>query len=250
MRVAAIGGLARLRADRQIRSCSSCGVERSQAALRLAQSGASRSGGLESEGRFGVAREGLSRSRPGDHTIAADALDLSLATPGAKARELAALYAKHGQPPALRSTAIGAFGRLAKDDPHVGAIRSSSFATTLIATVRFRAWMMVRQLKLKKALPVLEARLGRDHLGFAGFARDMLEATIKELKEEGSKPPSNEPAPAQAKTIAELEKQVGELERKASELTSQIAELKQKGDQADRASKSTTGSATNSDGSR
>ena len=34
----------------------------------------------------------------GDHTIAADALELSLATPGAKARELAALYAKHGQP--------------------------------------------------------------------------------------------------------------------------------------------------------
>ena len=53
----------------------------------------------------------------GDHTIAADALDLSLATSGAKARELAALHAKYGQPPALRSTAIGAFGRLAKDDP-------------------------------------------------------------------------------------------------------------------------------------
>ncbi len=52
--------------------------------------------------------------------------------------------------------------------------------------------MMVRQLKLKKALPVLEARLGRDHLGFGGYMRDVLEATIKELKEEGSKPQSND----------------------------------------------------------
>ena len=78
-------------------------------------------------------------------------------------------------------------------------------------SVRIRAWMTVRQLKVKKALPVLEARLGRDHLGFAGFTRDMLEATIKELKAEGRKPTSNKPAPTQAKTIAELEKQLAEL---------------------------------------
>ena len=55
-------------------------------------------------------------------------------------------------------------------------------------SVRMRAWMMVRQLKLKKALPVLEARLGRDHLGFAGFTRDVLEATINELEGQESKP--------------------------------------------------------------
>ena len=36
-------------------------------------------------------------------------------------------------------------------------------------SVRTQAWMIVRQLKLKKALPVLEARLGRDHLGFCRF---------------------------------------------------------------------------------
>ena len=38
--------------------------------------------------------------------------------------------------------------------------------------------MAVGQLKLKKALPVLEARLGREHLGFAEVNRDVLESTI------------------------------------------------------------------------
>src|SRR5262249_16746079 len=37
----------------------------------------------------------------GKHTIAATALKILLETPGAKARELAALYCRYGQPPAL-----------------------------------------------------------------------------------------------------------------------------------------------------
>jgi aminopeptidase N len=250
VRVAAIGGLLRLRR-----------TDKSEAVLRAAwndprQPYGSRKAALRGLVGWKVkdASELLEKGvkiTAGDYTIAADALDLSLATPGVKARELAALHAKHGQPQALRSTAIGAFGHLAKDDVPL--------QQTLIElcddpdrTVRFQAWMMVRRLKLKKALPVLEARLGRDHLGFAGFTRDLLEATIKELKEEGSKPQGNKPAPApaQAKTIAELEKEISELERKAGELKSQIADLAQKRDQADRASKSAAGSATTSDGSR
>ena len=130
----------------------------------------------------------------GNHTIAAEALDLSLATPGPKARELAALYAKKDQPPSLRYSAIGAFAQLAQNDPPL--------QETLIElcndsdrTVRMQAWTTVRRLKLKKALPVLEARLGRDHLGFAGFNRDMLEATINELKAAGSKRADDNPAP-------------------------------------------------------
>ena len=43
------------------------------------------------------------------HTIASTALDLMLETPGAKSRELAALYSKYGQPESLRASAIGAF---------------------------------------------------------------------------------------------------------------------------------------------
>ena len=43
------------------------------------------------------------------HAVAATALELMLETPGAKSRELAALYSKYGQPHSLRSKAIGAF---------------------------------------------------------------------------------------------------------------------------------------------
>ena len=91
-------------------------------------------------------------------------------------------------------------------------------------SVRHQAWMAVGQLKLKKALPVLEARLGREHLGFAEVNRDVLESHDQgaEGRREQKRPEGN-PAAGQAKMIAELEKQLGELERKASELTSEIA---------------------------
>jgi HEAT repeat protein len=165
----------------------------------------------------------------GDHTIAAEALDLMLAAPGTKARELAVLYSKYGQPQSLRSSAIGAFGRLAKEDPtlHDALVELSDDPDR---SVRLRAWMMVRELKVKKALPVLEARLRSEHLGFGGFARETLEATINELKNEGSKPNRNVAPPTQAKTVAELEAQLADLQKKTNELTSQIADLKQKGD--------------------
>ncbi len=226
VRVAAIGGLARLKRD-----------DKTEAVLRAAWSDpkqpyGSRKAALRGlvgwkvKGSGDLLEEAL-KITASDHTIAAEALDLSLETPGAKARELAVLYAKYGQPQSLRSSAIGAFGRLAKDDP--------TLQDTLVEladdpdrSVRLRAWMTIRELKVKKALPVLEARLGRDHLGFAGFTRDLLEATIKDLKEQGDKPKSNDAKPADSKTIAELEKQVADLQKKTKELTSQIADLKQK----------------------
>jgi aminopeptidase N len=248
VRVAAIGGLVRL-----------ARTDESEAVLRAAWNDPKQPYGSRKAALRGLVGwkvkdasellETAIKITAGDYTIAADALDLSLATPGAKARELAGLYVKYGQPPLLRSTAIDAFSHLAKDD--------SSLQESLIKLcndpdriVRTQAWMAVRRLKLKKALPVLEARLGRDHLGFAGYTRDILEATIKELKEEGHKSPGTKPASTPAQTIADLEKQIGEIERKASELTSQIADLKQKRDQADRASKNAAGTESTSGGSR
>jgi hypothetical protein len=181
----------------------------------------------------------------GDHTIAAVALELSLATPNAKARELAVLYAKFGQPPVLRSSAIGAFGQLAKDDPtlHDMLVELSNDPDR---SVRQEAWMMVRQLKVKKAIPVLEERLRGEHLGFGGIAREMLEATINELKGQGSTPKGTLTAGAAATTIAELEKQVAELQKKSKELASQIADLKQKGNRSEPATKSEKGASSSS----
>jgi aminopeptidase N len=179
----------------------------------------------------------------GDHTIAAEALDLSLAAPGANARELAVLYSKYGQPQSLRASAIGAFGRLAKEDPtlHDTLVELSDDPDR---SIRFRAWMIVRQLKVKKALPVLEARLRGEHLGFGGFAREALEATINELKNQVSKPNGTVAAPTQAKTVAELEKQLADLQKKTNELTSQIADLKQKGDRSGQATTNATNGAS------
>jgi hypothetical protein len=115
--------------------------------------------------------------------------------------------------------------------------------------VRLLAWITVRQLKLKKALPVLEARLGRDHLGFGGIPSDFLEGTIKELKEAGNKPERSSPAPARARSIAELTKELGELERQTGELTNQIAELRRQRAEADAGSSNAAGAAATSDGS-
>jgi len=242
VRVAAIRGLASLKRD-----------DRAEALLRAAWNDSKQPYGSRKAALRGLVgwkvqdsgkllEEGL-KITASDHTIAAEALDLSLETPGAKARELAILYTKYGQPQSLRSTAVGAFGRLAKEDP--------TLQDTLVEladdpdrAVRMRAWTIVRELKVKKALPVLEARLGRDHLGFAGFTRDILEAAINDLKPPGSKPKSNDPTPTQAKTMAELEKQVAELQKKTKELTNQIADLKQKSEQTRQGPKTAGGTAT------
>ena len=57
-------------------------------------------------------------------------------------RELAALHSKYGQPESLRSAAIGAFPRLAKDDPALQDILVE-LVNDADRSVRFRAWMAV-----------------------------------------------------------------------------------------------------------
>ena len=75
---------------------------------------------------------------------------------------------------------------------------------------------MVRQLKLKKALPVLEARLRGDHLGFGGDFVEVLEATINELTEQAEQATRRHlRLSSQPQTIAELEKQVADLQKTA-----------------------------------
>jgi aminopeptidase N len=167
----------------------------------------------------------------GKHTLAATALELLLEQPGTKARELAALYSKYGQPRALRSMAIAAFDRLAKDDPALQDL-IIPMVDDPDRTVRFRAWGLARSFKLKKALPALEARLGHENFGFTGFTgfgvRQLQEA-IAALKEPGTKAPASAaPTGDQAKPIAELEKQAEELETKARELRKRIEAMKTK----------------------
>ena len=161
------------------------------------------------------------------HSIAATALDLMLETPGAKSRDLAAIYSKYGQPESLRSSAIGAFSRLAKDDPSLQDVLVE-LADDHDRSVRFQAWNAVRELGVKKALPVLEARLARESADFGGTTRRVLKEAIEALKVTGNEPKEAiRVTAAAAHTIAELERQAADLEKKTKELRSRISTLKQ-----------------------
>jgi aminopeptidase N len=165
----------------------------------------------------------------GKHAVAATALELLLGNPGAKERELAALYSRYGQPARLRHLAIGAFGHLAKED--------AAFQEILVGLVgdpdrgvRHQAWNLVRALGLRKALPALEAQLARESAEFLqGNRRGTLEETILALRNNPQGSSSGASALTDAnKTVVELEGQAAEHERKARELRSRIADLRQK----------------------
>ncbi len=165
----------------------------------------------------------------GKHRLAAAALELQLEQPGPKSRELTALYAVYGQPPALRSAAMSALDRLAKDDPAL-----QDLIIPMIddpdRTVRFRAWRLAESLKLKKALPALEARLSKESgsLGFGGFglsAHQILENAVKQLKGEPARPTASGGDTA-SKPLTDLEKQAESLESLVKDLRKKIEALK------------------------
>jgi aminopeptidase N len=160
------------------------------------------------------------------YSIAATALGLMLDHPGSKARELAAVYSRYGQPIPLRSRAIYAMRTLAKDDPSlqdmlIGMVSDPS------RPVRMQAVGAVRALGLKKAYPAIRAQLAQETNGFSGFATRMLQETLEALQEGDSKKPASTSSPtASADVIAELDRQAADLEKKASELRAKIDSLK------------------------
>ena len=106
---------------------------------------------------------------PADHhSIATTALKLMLETPGPKARELAVLYSRYGQPAALRSAAIEKFQALAKDD-----VALQDILVTLVSdrdqNVRHQTWGVVRALEVTQAYPALKAQLAHETSGFSGI---------------------------------------------------------------------------------
>jgi aminopeptidase N len=241
VRVAALGGLAKLKRD-----------DAAEAVLRTAWTNRKEAYGVRKAALRGLVAWKVKdaddllaaalKMPDGQHTLAATALAILMETPGTKARELAALYSRHGQPAALRSEAIGSFVRLAKDDPPLQDI-----LLTLVddpdRMLRFRIWESVRALKLTRAYPALKARLERESIGFSGFARRQLQETLEALKD-GDPADAGRTDPARG--IAELENQAAELELKTKELRSRIAALKRKAEPEGPPSKATasgTGSA-------
>jgi aminopeptidase N len=178
------------------------------------------------------------------HGIAATALGMLLETPGSKARELAALYSRYGQPSALRSAAVRSLSRLGKDDPALQDI-IVSLVDDPDTSVRFSVWEAVRELKIARAVPKLKARLPRETVGFSGFLHRRLQEIIEALGEPAT-PGGGAGAPAP--DVAALEVQAVELETKARDLRNRIASLKSGGgtrpaESAPQAPATSTGSA-------
>jgi aminopeptidase N len=236
VRVAALEGLAKLRHD-----------EAAEAILRAAWSNAQEAYGARRAALRGLAgwrvkdaeallAAGLAMPA-GKHTLAAAALELMLEAPGAKSRELAALYSRYGQPEALRVVAVGAFHRLAQDDPALQDILVA-LVDDPSQPVRFQTWDQVLELKVRKAYPALKARLDRETVGFGGFAQRRLRELIDALTEKGSRD-GDATAAEPVRDMAELEARAAALEQEAKDLRSRIAAAKREAQASEPASRNT-----------
>jgi aminopeptidase N len=245
IRVAALGGLARLKHDaasEKLLRAAWANPKEAYGARKAALRGLV---GWKVKDADSLLADGL-KATADNHAIAATALQLMLEKPGAQARELAALYSRYGQPESLRAAAVGAFSRVAKDDPALEDILVD-LVDDADRSVRFQAWSAVKELRLKKALPRLEARLAGESRGFSGFTRRMLEQAIEGAKQSAGPPEHDKPAVAgEVATIAELEGQAVALEKKSQELRRRIAALKLKAKESPQAHKASTGTADSS----
>ncbi|MGP0068383.1 MAG: M1 family aminopeptidase [Isosphaeraceae bacterium] len=228
VRVAAIGGLAKLGRD-----------DTTESILRAAWSNKKEAYGARRAALRGLVDwkvedaptllEAALKLPDDHHQIAAMALGILLETPGSKARELAAIYSRHGQPSALRSAAVRSLSRLAKEDQALQEI-VLSLVDDPDSSLRYWALEAVRELKIARAVPMLKARLERESNGFSAFMRRRLQEAIEALSQ--LEPPAgrtNAVAGSPSDTtrgVAELEAQAVELEQKARELRNRISALK------------------------
>jgi hypothetical protein len=223
VRVAAIAGLARLKRDKS-----------SESILRAAWNNPKEAYGARRAALRGLAAwkvedapkllDDAMKMPANRHAIAATALEVLLDGSSSRARKLAALYSRYGQPTALRTTALGAFPRLARSDPALQDLLISLIDDP-DSSVRYRALTAVRELKIARALPALQARLGRESSGFSAGPRRRLQEAIDALRGDGSTAGARAAADS-ARSISELEAQAAELEVKARDLRGRIAELK------------------------
>src|SRR5262249_38986408 len=119
------------------------------------------------------------------HAVAATGLEILLEGPGSRARGLAALNSRYGQPTALRTTALGAFPRLARTAPALQALLAN-LSDDPNPWVRPQALAAVGGRKIAGALPALRARRGGESGGFSAGPRRRLQEAIDALRGDGS----------------------------------------------------------------
>ena len=159
------------------------------------------------------------------HSLARSALQVVLDKGGQKAREAAVLYSRPGQPSALRTAAIQALSKQAKDDPQAEKLLVALVEDPLPA-VRNGAMFALTSGGFTSALPKLEQQLPK----VQGRARQMLESRIEGLKN-SKKPPAIATEPG-VKETADLERQAADLELQAKELRNRAEALKLKAERA------------------
>jgi aminopeptidase N len=159
------------------------------------------------------------------HRFAVAALQTILNEPGQKAREAAVLYSRPGQPSSLRTAAIQALARQAKEDP-----QAEKLLVALVddpqPNVRNNAMFNILSGGFTSALPKIEQQLPK----VQGRMRQALEAQIEGLKN-SKKPPTPGPDPS-VKEAADLERQALDLELQVKELRNRAEALKLKAERA------------------
>jgi aminopeptidase N len=158
------------------------------------------------------------------HAIARTALQAIFDEGGQKAREAAVIYSRPGQPTAIRSAAVQALARQAKDDPQAEKLLIA-LVDDPVENVRRGAMFALASGGFASALPKLEEQLPK----VQGPARERLQAQVEQLKN-GKKPPVA--ADSTAKETADLERQAAELELQAKELRNKAEALKLKAERA------------------
>ncbi len=159
------------------------------------------------------------------HSLARAALQVVLDKGGQKAREAAVLYSRPGQPSALRSAAVQALARQAKDDPQAEKLLIS-LVDDPVPNVQRSVLFALANGGFTSALPKLEEQLPKVH----GPARQLLEVQIERLK--NSKKPPVVAADPGLKESADLERQAADLELQAKELRNRAEALKLKAERA------------------
>jgi aminopeptidase N len=224
VRVAAIGGLASLKIDPAIESilrATWANPAEAYGARRSALQALARAKFKDSDELIASALKESSNR----HFIARAALQAVLDQGGQKSREAAVLYSRPGQPTVLRSTAVQALGRLAKDDPPAERLLIDLIEDP-IPDVRNSAMFALTSGGFSSALPKLEQQLPK----VMGPIRQMLESRIEALK--NAKKPPTTTVDSSAKDSADLELRAADLELQAKELRNQAEAIKLKAERA------------------
>ena len=160
-----------------------------------------------------------------NQVLASSALQAILDEGGQKAREAAVLYSRPGQPSALRSVAVQALARQAKDDPQAEKLLIG-MVDDPIASVQRNVLSALAGGGFTSALPKLEAQLPK----VRGRMKQMLEGQIEQMK--ANKKPTVAASDSTAKETADLERQAADLELQAKELRNRAEGLKLKAERA------------------